>query len=253
MPISEQQIADQLQQVENQISSVCRSAQRDTPVLLAVSKTRTANEIRSLYKAGVSDFGENYLQEALTKQEQLIDCDICWHFIGPIQSNKTRAIATHFHWVHSVDRIKIAQRLSNQRPSSLEPIQVCLQINIDSEPTKSGFSVDTAIEAAISISQLPNLQLRGLMCIPEKRSSAAEQQTPFKKLATLLSTINQQLPSNIPQLDTLSMGMSADMDAAIVEGATIIRIGTALFGSRPINTRPSIPSTNQSNNGKEPI
>ncbi|MBV1921128.1 MAG: YggS family pyridoxal phosphate-dependent enzyme, partial [Pseudomonadales bacterium] len=202
------------------------------PSLLAVSKTRTAESIRSLHSSTIKNFGENYLQEALDKQQQLTDCDIYWHFIGPIQSNKSRAVAEHFHWVHSVDRLKLAKRLSNQRPSTLPFLQICLQINIDNETSKSGFTVDEAVSAAIEISQLPNLRLRGLMCIPQKRETLAEQRQPFAKVAALLSTINNQLPGDTPKLDTLSMGMSDDIEAAIAEGATIIRIGTALFGPR---------------------
>ena len=232
MPISEQQIADRHQCVEKRISLACQTHQRSIPALLAVSKTRTAENIRTLYSSSIKDFGENYLQEALDKQQQLSDCDICWHFIGPIQSNKSRAVAEHFHWVHSVDRLKLAKRLSNQRPSTLPSLQICLQINIDDETSKSGFTVDEALSAAIEISQLPNLRLRGLMCIPQKRETLTEQRQPFAKVATLLSTINQQLPKDTPTLDTLSMGMSDDIEAAIAEGATIVRIGTALFGPR---------------------
>ena len=235
MPISEQQIADRLQGVEKRISLACQAHQRSAPSLLAVSKTRTAESIRALYSSSIKNFGENYLQEALDKQQQLTDCDIDWHFIGPIQSNKSRAVAEHFHWVHSVDRLKLAKRLSNQRPSTLPALQICLQINIDNEPSKSGFTVDEAISAAVEISQLPNLRLRGLMCIPQKQDTVAEQRLPFAKVAELLSTINQQLPEDTPKMDTLSMGMSEDIEAAIAEGATIVRVGTALFGPRQYN------------------
>ncbi|OUS06550.1 YggS family pyridoxal phosphate enzyme [Gammaproteobacteria bacterium 42_54_T18] len=232
MPISEQQIADRQQGVEKRISLACQKHQRSIPTLLAVSKTRTAENIRTLYSSSIKNFGENYLQEALDKQQQLTDCNICWHFIGPIQSNKSRAVAEHFHWVHSVDRLKLAKRLSNQRPSTLPPLQICLQVNIDNETSKSGFMIDEAVNAAIEISQLPNLRLRGLMCIPQKRETFAEQRQPFEKVARLLSSINQQLPRHTLALDTLSMGMSDDIEAAIAEGTTIIRIGTALFGPR---------------------
>ncbi len=232
MPITEQQIAVRLQDVEKRISLTCQTHKCSTPSLLAVSKTRTAESIRTLYSSAIKDFGENYLQEALDKQQQLTDCDIHWHFIGPIQSNKSRAVAEHFHWVHSVDRLKLAKRLSNQRPPTLPFLQICLQINIDNETSKSGFTVNEAVSAAIEISQLPNLRLRGLMCIPQKRETLAKQRQPFAKIAALLSTINHQLPGGIPKLDTLSMGMSDDIEAAIAEGATIIRIGTALFGPR---------------------
>ncbi len=232
MPISEQQIADRLQGVEKRISLACQAHQCSPPLLLAVSKTRTAENIRTLYSSAIKNFGENYLQEALDKQQQLSDCDICWHFIGPIQSNKSRAVAEHFHWVHSVDRLKLAKRLSNQRPSALPALQICLQINIDNETSKSGFTANETISAAVEISQLPNLTLRGLMCIPQKRDTVAEQRLPFEKVAALLSTINQQLPNGTPKLDTLSMGMSDDIEAAIAEGATFVRVGTALFGPR---------------------
>jgi len=232
MPISEQQIADRLQGVEKRISLACQTHQRETPSLLAVSKTRTAESIRTLHSSAIKNFGENYLQEALDKQQQLTDCDICWHFIGPIQSNKSRAVAEHFHWVHSVDRLKLAKRLSNQRPSTLPSLQICLQINIDNETSKSGFTVDEALGTAVEISQLPNIRLRGLMCIPQKRDTFAEQRQPFAKVAALLATINQQLPNDTPKLDTLSMGMSDDIEAAIAEGTTIVRVGTALFGPR---------------------
>ena len=214
------------------MTNICQQQQRSSPMLLAVSKTRAADEVRTLLNAGVKNFGENYLQEALDKQQQLTDSNICWHFIGPIQSNKTRPIAEHFDWVHSIDRIKLASRLSKQRPPTRHPLQVCLQINIDNETSKSGFSAQEAVDAAINISQLPQLQLRGLMCIPEKRHHSPDQQLPFANLARLMATINQRLPKNIPPLDTLSMGMSNDMEAAITEGATIVRIGTALFGPR---------------------
>ena len=232
MPISDQQIADQQQGVEKRISLACQTHQRSVPTLLAVSKTRTPEDIRSLYSCSITNFGENYLQEALDKQQQLTDCDICWHFIGPIQSNKSRAVAENFQWVHSVDRLKLAKRLSNQRPSILPSLQICLQVNVDNESSKSGFLIDEAVNAALEISQLPNLRLRGLMCIPQKKETFTEQRQPFAETAALLHTINQQLPSATPALDTLSMGMSDDIEAAIAEGATIVRVGTALFGPR---------------------
>ncbi|OUS24420.1 YggS family pyridoxal phosphate enzyme [Gammaproteobacteria bacterium 45_16_T64] len=232
MTISEQQIPDRLKQVTNRIEQVCRQHQQSHPTLLAVSKTRSISEIREMYQLGVTQFGENYLQESLEKQQQLIDCDICWHFIGPIQSNKTRSIAEKFQWVHSVDRLKLANRLSNQRPPQLPELNICLQVNIDNESSKSGFSANEVVDAAKAIAQLPRLRLRGLMCIPEPRDNTHDQRQPFAKMQQLLKQINQQLSANIPPLDSLSMGMSSDIEAAVAEGSTIVRVGTALFGPR---------------------
>ncbi|MCU7836424.1 MAG: YggS family pyridoxal phosphate-dependent enzyme [gamma proteobacterium symbiont of Taylorina sp.] len=201
--------------------------------LLAVSKRHPYDKIQSLYDLGQRHFGESYLQEALQKIELLSHLDIVWHFIGPIQSNKTREIARHFQWVHSVDRIKIAQRLNSQRPSELPPLNICLQVNISQEIQKSGFS-NIAIHNAIKgILPLPNLIIRGLMAIPEQVPDSSEQfmlqRTAFQQLRLLMQQLNQEYGLN---MDTLSMGMSSDLEAAIAEGATIVRIGTALFGSR---------------------
>nr|WP_067286442.1 YggS family pyridoxal phosphate-dependent enzyme [Marinobacterium profundum] len=196
--------------------------------LLAVSKTRQADELRQAFAAGQHAFGENYLQEGLDKIAALADLAIEWHFIGPIQSNKTRQIADHFHWVHSVDRLKVARRLSEQRPTNMQPLNICLQVNISAEASKSGCLPDTLIELARQVAQLPGLQLRGLMAIPAASQDTQLQQQAFAALRTLL----QQLQTELPQLDTLSMGMSGDMDAAIAEGATIVRIGSAIFGPR---------------------
>jgi len=206
----------------------------DNPVtLLAVSKRHPYHKIQSLYDLGQRHFGESYLQEALSKIAQLSDLNIVWHFIGPIQSNKTREIARHFQWVHSVDRIKIARRLSQQRPPESPPLNICLQVNISHEPQKSGFSpleVDEMIEEILT---LPNLKVRGLMTIPEKIPDSSkkmiQQQLAFRQLAQLMQQLNQKYTIN---MDTLSMGMSGDLEAAITEGANIIRIGTAIFGSR---------------------
>lgn len=197
--------------------------------LLAVSKTKPAVDIRAVYACGQRDFGENYLQEALDKIYQLSDLDICWHFIGPIQSNKTLAIAQNFDWVHSVDRLKIARRLSEQRPAELAPLNICLQINISNEASKSGITSAEALKFAIEINSLPNLQLRGLMAIPSPTTDHSAQRQAFHQLSELLEEINQQ---NGIQLDSLSIGMSSDMEAAIAEGATWVRIGTDIFGSR---------------------
>jgi len=202
----------------------------NTPLkLLAVSKTRPATDVARLYKAGQRDFGENYLQDALLKQRLLAHLDISWHFIGPIQSNKTRDIARHFSWVHSVDRFKIAKRLSDQRPAGLPALNVCLQVNVDEEETKSGFSLGELPEVIESILNLPNIRLRGLMAIPKADKPLAEQRASFKKLAMEKDTLNQQFDL---QLDTLSMGMSGDLQAAIAEGSTMVRVGTAIFGER---------------------
>ncbi len=194
--------------------------------LLAVSKTRSANTIRQAYGLGLTHFGENYLQEALQKIEETADLDICWHFIGPIQSNKTKDIASAFNWVHSVDRLKIAQRLNTARQG--QSLNICLQVNIDNETSKSGCTPEEALILAEQIKPLKNLTLRGLMAIPKVSDNYEDQCQPFKRLKQLLIELQQQHP----HIDTLSMGMSADMDAAISEGATIVRIGTDIFGPR---------------------
>lgn len=220
-----QKIREQIRQSEQKFG---RAA--DSVHLLAVSKTKPAEAIRAVYACGQRDFGENYLQEALDKIQQLEELDICWHFIGPIQSNKTQAIASHFDWVHSVDRLKIARRLSEQRPAQRAPLNLCLQVNISGERSKSGLTPEETIEAARSLQGLPNIRLRGLMAIPAPASDFNTQRQPFARLRHLLETINQQTDLN---MDTLSMGMSGDMEAAIAEGATWVRIGTAIFGQRP--------------------
>lgn len=196
--------------------------------LLAVSKTRTANEILQAYECGLTRFGENYLQEALDKQAELAHLPLEWHFIGPIQSNKTKPIAETFNWVHSLDRAKIAQRLNNQRPAELPPLQVCIQVNIDDENTKSGIHPDELFELVNIIQELPQLHLRGLMCIPAPADTLEAQRIPLRQLRALYDELNKQGY----KLDTLSMGMSDDLEAAIGEGSTLIRIGTALFGPR---------------------
>jgi len=199
---------------------------------LAVSKTRPAEELRAAYAQGQKDFGENYLQEALDKIYALQDLDLCWHFIGPLQSNKTRAVAEHFHWVHTVDRLKIAKRLSQQRSPDMPPLNLCIQVNISEEVSKSGCLPEELPGLAKSIAELPNIRLRGLMAIPKASEHLDEQCTAFASMRKLL----QQLQSMDPTLDTLSMGMSNDMQAAIAEGATIVRIGTAIFGARTPKT-----------------
>jgi len=220
-------IANNIAKVAARIREAAQAAGRDpdTVGLLAVSKTQPAEAIREANGAGLSDFGENYLQEALEKQADLADLALTWHFIGPIQSNKTRAIAEHFDWVHSVDRLKIAQRLSEQRPAELPPLNVCLQVNVSGEASKSGCAPQDVAELARTIATLPNLRLRGLMAIPEPTDDRAEQHAAFARLRQLQQALALEL-------DTLSMGMSQDLEAAIAEGATWVRIGTALFGAR---------------------
>lgn len=197
-------------------------------LLLGVSKTRPAADIRQAYAAGLSQFGESYLQEASDKIAELADLPITWHFIGPVQSNKTRAIAEQFHWVHSLAREKIARRLDEQRPADMPPLQVCLQVNISAEQNKSGVSLEQLPELAAFIETLPRLRLRGLMAIPAASGSVAQQRATFARLRQAFERLQQQHP----QMDTLSMGMSADMEAAIAEGTNLVRIGTAIFGSR---------------------
>lgn len=217
--------------IQERVTQAALQARRD-PLqinILAVSKTKPAQLIKKAYEQGLSHFGENYLQEALQKQIELADLPLTWHFIGPIQSNKTKEIAEHFQWVHSVDRLKIAERLSNQRPKSLTPLNICLQVNISGEESKSGCMPNQAIDLAKAITQLPNLILRGLMTIPEPTDDISKQREAFAALRKLQEQINQVTDI---KLDTLSMGMSHDLEAAIIEGATWVRIGTALFGER---------------------
>lgn len=202
----------------------------DDPVtLLAVSKRHSLEKINELYQLGQRDFGESYLQEALTKIDTSPYSDIIWHFIGPIQSNKTKDIAHNFQWVHSVDRLKIARRLSAQYADKAKPLNICLQINISQETQKSGFSSSEIFTLIEEIIKLPNLSIRGLMAIPKSTDDTAQQKKAFHQLKELMQQLNQQFKLN---MDTLSMGMSNDLESAIAEGATIIRIGTALFGPR---------------------
>jgi len=220
-------IADNIAQVSSRIHAATLAAKRDedSVQLLAVSKTKPADALREAYAAGLRDFGENYLQEALSKQLELADLPLIWHFIGPIQSNKTRAIAEHFAWVHSVDRLKIAQRLSEQRPADLPPLNICIQVNVSGEASKSGCTPADLPALANAISELPRIKLRGLMAIPEPTEDRAAQDAAFAAVQSLQASLN--LP-----LDTLSMGMSHDLESAIAQGATWVRIGTALFGAR---------------------
>lgn len=220
-----------LQTVQQRIIDTCARYHRDpaTVSLLAVSKTRHSEELRALAAAGIRRFGENYLQEALQKMEQLADLELEWHFIGPVQSNKTKPLAEHFDWVHSVDRLKIARRLSEQRPAARSPLNICLQVNISAEASKSGVPMEELPRLAQEVAELPNIRLRGLMAIPAPAESFEQQRKPFCRLNLAL----EQLRHDGLELDTLSMGMSGDLEAAIAEGATMVRIGTALFGPRP--------------------
>lgn len=220
-------IHERLQQLRSDIRRAESAAHRppDSVRLLAVSKTRSVAEIREALAAGQTAFGESYVQEALEKMTALADTPIEWHFIGPIQSNKTAQIAAHFHWVHSLDRLKIAQRLNDQR-GDLPPLNVCIQVNTSGEASKAGIPESQLAPLAEAIRQLPRLRLRGLMTIPAPESDPDKQRVPFRQLKTCLDRLNQLGMA----LDTLSMGMSDDMQAAIAEGATIVRIGTAVFG-----------------------
>ncbi|ALM54153.1 YggS family pyridoxal phosphate-dependent enzyme [Halomonas huangheensis] len=226
-------IADALTSARQRLSRALQDAGRnsDDASLLAVSKTKPAELVREAWQNGQREFGENYVQEALDKQQQLSDLDdIIWHFIGPLQSNKTREVANHFHWVHSVNREKIARRLSDQREDSLGPLQVCLQVNISGESSKSGVSLDELPQLAELVTSLPRLELRGLMAIPAPCDDPQRQREPFAILRGALEQLRSTLPH--AQLDTLSMGMSGDLEAAVFEGATMVRLGTAIFGAR---------------------
>jgi pyridoxal phosphate enzyme (YggS family) len=225
-------ITDKLQAVTTQIVAAARNAGRDPSkiALLAVSKTVSPDGLLEAHAAGQRAFGENYLQEALDKMAALKDRapGIEWHFIGPIQSNKTRPIAENFAWVHTVERLKIAQRLSDQRPAGLPPLNICIQVNVSGEASKSGCTPQDLPALAHAVAGLPGLALRGLMTIPEPASSEAAQRRPLRELRELAD----RLRADGLALDTLSMGMSADLAAAIAEGATMVRIGTAIFGER---------------------
>jgi len=226
-------LPESLAQASERLSNALKKAERplDSATLLAVSKTKPASMIRQAWQHGQREFGENYLQEALEKQVELADLDgIVWHFIGPLQSNKTRAVAESFAWVHSADRLKIARRLSEQRPEHLPPLNICLQVNISHEASKSGVMPDEVMALAKEVAALPRLSLRGLMAIPAPASNLAEQRAPFAALRQLLEILQTALPD--APLDTLSMGMSDDLEAAVLEGATLVRLGTAIFGAR---------------------
>jgi len=225
-------IADKLQEVHRRIGAACASARRpvESVTLLVVSKTFGPLAVREAFDAGERRFGENYVQEGLEKIAALADlrAQIEWHLIGPLQSNKTRVVAEQFDWVHSVDRLKIAERLSEQRPAHLPPLQVCLQVNISGEASKSGLAVAEVAAVAHAVARLPRLKLRGLMAIPEAATSIEDQRRPHRALRELLVALNAAGLS----LDTLSMGMTGDLEAAIAEGASLVRVGTAVFGRR---------------------
>ncbi len=219
-------IAKLLQRVRR---SAQKSQYRNSDILVvAVSKTCPAQDIRAAYACGLLNFGESYLQEALQKITELQDLPLVWHFIGPIQSNKTGPIAENFAWVHSIDREKIARRLSEQRPPHLPPLQVCLQVNISMEDSKSGVLVEDLPQLAHTVLALPQLKLRGLMAVPEANADTEKQRESFRRMREALA----QISILAPDIDTLSMGMSADLEAAIIEGATMVRVGTAIFGPR---------------------
>ena len=234
-------ISANLQAVEQAIAAAAEAAKRPRTAiqLLAVSKTFPSDAVLEAMQTGQRAFGENYVQEGVDKIAAVAaaapDARLEWHFIGPIQSNKTRPIAENFDWVHAIDRLKIAQRLSEQRPSNLSPLNVCLQVNISGEASKSGVSPAQLPDLARQVAALPNLRLRGLMAIPEPESDAAKQHLPFAQVRLLY----EQLQRDGLVLDTLSMGMSGDLAAAIAEGATIVRIGSAIFGARNYNKEPA--------------
>ena len=216
--------------VRSRICQAARSAGRDPAgvTLIAVTKAQTAETIRGAATAGVTDFGESYLQEALAKMARLSDLPLRWHFIGGIQSNKTRAIAERFDWVHSIDRLSIARRLSEQRPYHAPPLNLCIQVELVPEPNKGGVAPGEVWQLAAQASELPRVRLRGLMCVPPPQSDRRSERAVFARLRALLEELN----ASGHKLDTLSMGMSDDFEAAIAEGATLVRIGTALFGGR---------------------
>ena len=232
-------IAENLQRVHTRIAQACLDAGRPTSSvqLLAVSKTFSADAVAQAHAAGQIAFGENYIQEAVGKITDLVHLPLEWHCIGPIQSNKTRLVAEHFQWAHTVDRLKIAQRLSEQRPAHLPPLNLCIQVNIDGGDTKSGVAPQDALALAQAIMPLPHIRLRGLMCIPEPAPDFVAARALFIKVRALFDSINT---AGVP-LDTLSMGMSGDLEAAVHGGSTLVRVGSAIFGARP--TSPLVPES----------
>jgi pyridoxal phosphate enzyme (YggS family) len=234
-----QNLALRVGEIRNRIATAASAAGRsvDCITLLAVSKAQPAELVRAVAEAGVRNIGESYLQEALGKLETLRDVELTWHFIGRLQANKTRPVAEHFAWVHAVDRLKIAQRLSEQRPYYAPPLNVCLQINVAGESTKGGVSPGELPALATAVAALPRLKLRGLMCIPPEEDDPSRQRAWFARVREQLEALERL---GIGPLDTLSMGMSGDFEAAILEGATIVRVGTALFGQRPARVQSDI-------------
>jgi len=230
--MSSSHVARHLDEVRQRIAKAAADASRDASsvTLLAVSKTFPAEDVRAAFNAGQRAFGENYVQEAVAKIAELADLrsEIEWHFIGPLQSNKTKVVADNFDWVHSVDRLKIAERLSDQRGDNMAALNVCLQVNVSGETSKSGVTPEETLALARAIAALPKLRLRGLMAIPEPAGTLDEQRAPHRRLREIMDTLR----ADGLELDTLSMGMSADIEAAILEGATMVRIGTAIFGAR---------------------
>jgi pyridoxal phosphate enzyme (YggS family) len=228
-------LANRVTQVRERIANACQTYGRrvEDVHLLAVSKTQVSSEIEAAYGHGLCHFGENYLQEAFPKIMSLQHLPLCWHFIGHIQSNKTAIIAQHFDWVHSVASLRIALRLSQQRPAHLKPLQITLQVNIDQGTHKSGVLPTQVEDLARAVIELPKLRLRGLMAIPEAYAHFDEQKSVFERLAALLTQLRAK---GLPDLDTLSMGMSDDLEAAIAAGATWVRVGSAIFGSRSLKT-----------------
>jgi pyridoxal phosphate enzyme (YggS family) len=232
MLMGPQNLSEQVQSVRYRMQSAAHAARRsvDSVTLLAASKAQPANKVRALAQLGVRDFGESYVQEALEKIEALRDLELTWHFIGRLQANKTRPVASSFDWVHGVDRLKIAERLSEQRPFHAPPLNVCLQVNIGGEASKGGVTTAELPTLAAAVAALPRVKLRGLMCIPPDEDDPSRQRAWFASMRQALESLNAAGAA----LDTLSMGMSADLEAAILEGATIVRVGTALFGPRPV-------------------
>ncbi|WP_296872192.1 YggS family pyridoxal phosphate-dependent enzyme [Tibeticola sp.] len=223
-------VAVNLQAVRTRIEQACKAAGRppDAVRLLAVSKTFGADAVREAAAAGQRDFGENYVTEGVVKIRACADLGLTWHCIGPLQSNKTRPVAEHFDWVHSIDRLKVAERLSAQRPATLPPLQVCIQVNIDGGATKSGVAPQEAAALARAVAALPRLRLRGLMTIPEPAANAQAALAVHRRTRALFDAL---VAEGLP-LDTLSMGMSADLEAAVAAGSTLVRVGTAIFGGR---------------------
>ena len=230
MLMGPQNLPEQLRIVRNRIGAATQAAMRDVDsvTLLAVSKAQPANKVRAVAEMGVRDFGESYVQEALDKIEALSDLSLTWHFIGRLQANKTRLVAASFDWVHGVDRLKIAERLSEQRPFHAPPLNVCLQVNIAGEASKGGVEPAELPALAAAVAALPRLKLRGLMCIPPDEEDPSRQRAWFASMRRTLESLN----AAGAKLDTLSMGMSGDFESAILEGATIVRVGTAVFGPR---------------------